>query len=74
MHRKRGRLIGKAAFSEAMTRFRDLILTTPPADPARPVRLPGQAEQERRRQVLAHGLTLPKDLIDEIRALAGQKS
>ncbi len=68
-----GRLIGMGAFSEAMTRFRDIILTTPPADPTRPVRLPGQAEQECRRQAMTHGMTLPKDLIDEIRALAGQK-
>ncbi len=69
-----GLLIGKEAFAEAMTRFRDIILTTPPADPTRPVRLPGQAEQDRRRQAIAHGLTLPKNLIDEIGALAGQKS
>jgi LDH2 family malate/lactate/ureidoglycolate dehydrogenase len=69
-----GRLIGKEAFAEAMTEFRDVILTTPPADPARPVRLPGQAEQECRRQAMANGMTLPKDLIDEITALAGQKS
>ncbi len=68
-----GRLIGKKAFSEAMARVRDIILTTPPADPARPVMLPGQAEQERRRQAIADGMTLPKDLIDEIGALAGQK-
>ena len=65
-----GRLIGKEAFAEAMTRFREIILTTPPADPARPVMLPGQAEQERRRQAIADGMTLPKALIDEIRALA----
>lgn len=69
-----GRLIGKQAFAEAMTRFRDLVLTTPPADPKRLVRLPGQAEQERRRQAMADGMTLPQDLIDEIEALAGQKS
>lgn len=69
-----GRLVGKEAFSEAMTRFRDIILTTPPADPTRPVMLPGQAEQECRRQAMANGMTLPKDLIDEIKDLAGQKS
>lgn len=69
-----GRLIGKDAFADAMARFRDIILTTPPADPARPVMLPGQAEQERRRQAIANGLTLPKDLVDEIHALASQKS
>lgn len=67
-----GRLIGKKAFSDAMARFRDIILTTPPADPTRPVMLPGQMEQERRRQAIADGMTLPKDLIDEIKALAGQ--
>jgi LDH2 family malate/lactate/ureidoglycolate dehydrogenase len=69
-----GRLIGKDAFAEAMTRFRDIILTTPPSDPTQPVILPGQAEQERRRQAKANGLTLPKNLIDEIKALASQKS
>lgn len=69
-----GRLVGKEAFSEAMTRFRDIILTTPPADPTRPVMLPGQAEQECRRQAMANGMTLPKELIDEIKDLAGQKS
>ncbi len=66
-----GRLIGKAAFAEAMIRFRDIVLTTPPADPAQPVRLPGQAEQERKTHAMAEGLTLPKNLIDEIKALAG---
>ncbi len=68
-----GRLTGKEAFSEAMTRFRDIILTTPPADPAQPVRLPGQAEQECRRQAMADGMNQPKDLIDEIEALTGRK-
>ncbi len=69
-----GRLIGKQAFSEAMTQFRDIILTTPPADPTRPVMLPGQAEQERRRRAIADGLTLRKDLVDEIEALTGAKA
>ena len=64
-----GRLVGKDAFAEAMTRFRDIIVTTPPADPARPVMLPGQAEQERRRQAIADGLTVPADLMAEIQAL-----
>lgn len=66
-----GRLIGKQAFAEAMARFADIVLTTPPADPARPVILPGQVEQQRRRQAIADGMILPKPLIDEIKALAG---
>jgi LDH2 family malate/lactate/ureidoglycolate dehydrogenase len=66
-------LIGKAAFREAMTRFRDIVLTTPPANPARPVMLPGQAEQERRRRAIAEGLALPNDLVDEIKALVRRK-
>lgn len=66
-----GRLIGTEAFAEAMARFRDIVVTTPPADPARPVMLPGQAEQERRRRAIAEGLALRKDLVDEIEALAG---
>jgi LDH2 family malate/lactate/ureidoglycolate dehydrogenase len=69
-----GRLIGKEAFAEAMARFRDIVVTTPPADPTRPVMVPGQAEQERRRRAIAEGLDLPKDLVDEIEALAGKKS
>jgi LDH2 family malate/lactate/ureidoglycolate dehydrogenase len=69
-----GRLIGKDAFTEAMARFRDTILTTPPADPAQPLRLPGQAEQDRRRKAIAEGMTLPKKLVEEIEALAGRKS
>jgi len=67
-------LIGKKAFAEAMIDFRDIILTTPPSDPTRPVRLPGQVEQERRQQAVVNGMTLPKDLVDEIKTLAGQKS
>jgi len=66
-----GRLIGKKAFSEAMARFRNIILTTPPADPKQPVMLPGQREQQRRRQAIANGMAVPEDLVDEIKALAG---
>jgi ureidoglycolate dehydrogenase (NAD+) len=69
-----GRLIGKEAFSDAMIRFRDIILTTPPSDSTRPVMLPGQAEQERRRQAIANGMAVTKDLIDDIKALVEQEA
>jgi LDH2 family malate/lactate/ureidoglycolate dehydrogenase len=52
---------------------RDVIPTTPPADPTRPMRLPGQVEQEYRQQAMAGGMAVPNDFIDEIKALAGRK-
>ena len=63
------RLIGRDAYDRAMERFRDIVLGTPAADPAEPVRLPGQAEQALRAKSIRNGLTLPADLIEEIRDL-----
>jgi len=63
------RLIGSEAYNQAMERFRNIILKTPAADPADPVRLPGQAEQARRANSIKKGLTVPADLIEEIRTL-----
>ena len=64
------RLLGESAYVEAMARFRERILTTPPADPAQAVRLPGQTEQARRAASVAAGLDLPSALLSRIRALA----
>ena len=63
------RLIGRDAYNQAMEHFRNIILETPAADPAESVRLPGQAEQERRANSIRDGLTVPADLIEEIRTL-----
>lgn len=63
------RLIGRDAYDRAMERFRDIVLGTPAADPAEPVRLPGQAEQVLRANSIRNGLTLPVDLIEEIQDL-----
>jgi len=53
-----------------MERFRNIILETPAADPAEPVRLPGQVEQALRDNSISNGLTVPTDLIEEIKTLA----
>lgn len=64
------RTVGRRAFDAAMTRFRDIVLATPAADPDEPVRLPGQLEQERRREALADGVAIPGDLLTELEQLA----
>ncbi len=64
------RLLGAAAYSAAMERFRHLIRSTPPADPARPVQLPGEREQRRRAEALVKGVEIPAELMAQIRALA----
>lgn len=64
------RLVGAAAFAEAMQRFKGLVLDTPAADPADPVVLPGQREQARRDTALREGISLSGDLLDAIRALS----
>jgi LDH2 family malate/lactate/ureidoglycolate dehydrogenase len=63
------RLAGREAWHAAIVRFRALVLDTPPADPAEPVRLPGARELERRARALAEGVSLPLTLLDELRAL-----
>ena len=63
------RLLGAEAYGAAIARFRELVQTTPAADDAAPVQLPGQREQDRRRAALNDGITLPADLMEKIQAL-----
>lgn len=65
------RLLGAGAFDGAMERFAAIVAGTPPLDPASPVCLPGQREQERRRAALEEGVRVPGDLLATIRELAG---
>jgi len=65
------RLIGRARFDAAMASFRDIVTGTPPADPAVPVQLPGQREQEARARALRQGIALPDDLLASLRNLVG---
>ncbi len=63
------RLIGRDAFNAQMRRFRDIVRTTPAAEPDKPVLLPGEREQQRRSAALAGGLTLSTRLLDRLNAL-----
>ncbi|MBI1985337.1 MAG: Ldh family oxidoreductase, partial [Rhodospirillales bacterium] len=63
------RLTGAGAFAESMARFREIIHSTRAADPAAPVLIPGQREQERRRAALESGVAVPADLLAEVEAL-----
>ena len=63
-------LLGRNAFALAMDRFKNIVLSTPPANPSHPVVLPGQLEQTRRRTAIEDGITVPVDLLSSIKALA----
>jgi LDH2 family malate/lactate/ureidoglycolate dehydrogenase len=64
-----GRLTGHEAFAHAMASFREVVRATPPADPDHPVLLPGEREQRCRAQALAGGVSLPRDLLEQLRRL-----
>ncbi|MEO3431420.1 Ldh family oxidoreductase [Pelagibius sp. CAU 1746] len=68
------RLIGAETYAAAAARFRRLVQETPPADPAAPVRIPGQRQQAHRAKALDHGIVLPRDLLAEIEALTAGAS
>lgn len=63
------RLLGRDAFAAAMDRLKHIVLSTPPANSANPVMLPGQREQERRRAALEEGVSVPSHLLASIRDL-----
>ena len=50
----------------------ELLHATPPLDPDRPVLVPGEPEEMSRRHRREHGIPLPTDLVDEIRAICGR--
>lgn len=64
------RLLGAGVFAAAMDRFKTIVLTTPPVESSRPVELPGQREQQRRRAAIREGIVLPGDLLASIEGLA----
>lgn len=64
------RMLGPDGFAAAMHRFKDIIVTTPPAQSATPVLFPGQREQERRRTAMRDGVAIPQDLLASIQQLA----
>lgn len=66
------RLIGKANYESAMNEFCEIIHTTPATDPAMPVILPGEREQKRIADALAHGIELNVKVLEDVRRLAGE--
>ncbi len=68
------RLLGAEAYDAAIERFRHLVQSTPPAEAARPVLIPGQREQETRETSLRDGITLPQDLLVKIEDLASGRA
>ena len=61
---------GLAAFTREIDHFVASCLANPPADAARPVRMPGQASLAGKREALTHGLALPHGVADALRPWA----
>ncbi|CAN0584441.1 unnamed protein product [Ectocarpus sp. 12 AP-2014] len=59
--------VGSAA---GLTVYLDSLRASRPADPARPVSVPGDGMRARRAQAMARGVDVPDALHDEIRTLA----
>jgi LDH2 family malate/lactate/ureidoglycolate dehydrogenase len=67
------KLMPEAVLGERMTDFADIVHTTPPADPASPVRLPGDLELARYRAQVRDGVTLDGDVLSRLEELAGAR-
>jgi LDH2 family malate/lactate/ureidoglycolate dehydrogenase len=63
---------GLEAFTYETSFLGRLVLASRPLDPARPVRLPGQAGLALRRQALQQGVSLSPQLLADLDRLAGQ--
>ncbi len=63
---------GLEAFTDETSFLGRLVLASRPFDPARPVRLPGQAGLAQRRQALQQGVSLSPQLLADLDRLAGQ--
>lgn len=61
---------GRDAFVEQSTHLADACRANPPADPARPVRMPGDKASAARREALARGVPVDAALWDRLAALA----
>lgn len=64
----------RAQLQERAADFRTRLLATPPADPASPVRLPGQAEIGNLRRQQRGGVEIPVADIDKLRQLSAHPS
>lgn len=66
-----GALLPREELAARMDDFQSRIHATPPADPARPVQLPGEREIAAFRRSAEHGIELEADVVDRLRALTG---
>jgi L-lactate dehydrogenase len=66
------RLGGSDAFLRQTGWLAEACLASPSIDPKRPIRLPGQLGQERKRQALRDGLVLPEVVMDGLEKLAAE--
>jgi LDH2 family malate/lactate/ureidoglycolate dehydrogenase len=58
------------AFEEDLDQVIDVLHGARPADPAQPVLVAGDPEMATRRERLAHGIPVPPDLLEQLRAVA----
>ncbi|SDF30296.1 Ldh family oxidoreductase [Phytopseudomonas seleniipraecipitans] len=63
---------GDEAFKAEMDHFVDACLNSRPRAPQHPVRMPGHAGIARRQKAFEHGLALPDDVLDALRAAASE--
>jgi LDH2 family malate/lactate/ureidoglycolate dehydrogenase len=68
-----GKLGPQEWLAERMTDFAAILHATPPADPAKPVRLPGEFELNHLERQRREGITLDSALVERLQALAGRK-
>ena len=59
-------------FGESLERLLADVLDAPPIDPARPVRLPGEAEQARARERMKRGIPMDPKTVVRLRELAAE--
>lgn len=65
-----GRFMARSEFRARMDTLLDELLSTPAADPERPVRYPGHSEQTMRALRMRDGIPLPVGLLRSLEALA----
>ena len=62
----------RATFRERLERLLEDVLAAPPIDPARPVQLPGEAEQRLAHERRLHGIPVERANFEELQALASE--
>jgi LDH2 family malate/lactate/ureidoglycolate dehydrogenase len=66
------RLAGADAFLRQTTWLAEACLASPPIDPAKPVRMPGQLAQARKEAAIRKGLMFPPVVLESLKSLASK--